>query len=378
MILSPIRLHRFARKTNTPLVNEEMKKFVADHIPEGCHPDHLTIKRLFGQASTRQYYRVTITQQIKNTQQPTYVVMKLPQGFSSLAEEVTKTEESAPKEFPFLNVQKHLANLGIPVPKVFGTNPEKGFILLEDLGDKTVDKLIQGASDEFLLFYYKKIIDTLIDMQLKTAQNASHDCVASYRKFDENLLNWEFLHFLEYGIEDRKKIKLPETEKDVFKKTTEWISKEITKMPQGFVHRDFQSRNIIFKDYNFYLIDFQDALMGPVLYDLVACLRDSYLNITPKQLDTLLEYYIKKLPDSHPYKAKSERTKSDFHLITLQRKLKDAGRFQYILTQKGNPDFIKHVPQSLEYVKQALHELHENKTVGALQEFLSRHLEEFA
>lgn len=355
-------------------MTQELENFLSQRLPENLRSAAIKIEKFFGQASSRQYFRATVA---KSGDTANYVIMKLPQGFSSPAEEITKTDAKAPKEFPFINVQKYLKNLDVLVPQIFAFDAALGLILLEDLGDKTLELLVQNVDGGFFLFYYKKVIDSLIDLQTKTLKNPSKECVAYFREFDAQLLNWEFEHFLEYGIEDRKKTKLNETQREQFKKITQKLSDQITHMPQGFVHRDFQSRNILFKNYNFFLIDFQDALTGPLLYDLVALLRDSYINFTPEQTEKLISYYAENLPSTHPYFNQSEKVKNDFHLISIQRKLKDAGRFQYILTERKNPSFLAHVPQSLTYVKNSLLALKTNPDCRELLDFLYLHLEEF-
>lgn len=355
-------------------MTQELENFLSQHLPAHFHSATIKIEKLFGQASSRQYFRASVA---KSGNTATYVIMKLPQGFSSPAEEITKTNSGSPKEFPFINVQKYLKNLDILVPQIFSFDAALGLILLEDLGDKTLENLVQNVDGEFFLFYYKKVIDVLIDLQTKTLGNPSKECVAYFREFDAQLLNWEFEHFLDYGIEDRKKTKLDDASREQFKKITQKLTDEITHMPQGFVHRDFQSRNILFKNYGFFLIDFQDALKGPMLYDLVALLRDSYISFTSDQTEKLISYYAANLPNSHSYFNQKEKVKNDFNLISIQRKLKDAGRFQYILTERKNPGFLVHVPQSLAYVKNSLLALKHHPDCRELLTFLRLHLEEF-
>ena len=95
---------------------------------------------------------------------------------------------------------------------------------------------------------------------------------------------------------------------------------------------------------------------------------------TDEETDELLEYYTDQLTTDHLYFNKPAQIKNDFHLITIQRKLKDTGRFQFIKTVKGNDSFIKSVPQSLEYVKQALDN---NEEYGELKKLLEKYLPEF-
>lgn len=332
---------------------QDLFKFLEATLPEKPSPDQIEVRKLFGQASSRQYFRVFI----KTQPQKSYVVMVLPKGFSSPAEEITKIREGAPKEFSFLNIQKYLLQNHVPVPEIFGFDANKGFVLLQDLGDQSLERLIKGAEGEFFLFYYKKAIDLLLTLQRQTFGKNSQECVAFYRNFEPDLLNWEFDHFLEYGIEDAKQIRVLDSDKKNFFSETRRMTEKITKMPQDFVHRDFQSRNIFCHGYDFFLIDFQDALLGPVLYDLAALLRDSYILIPQDFLSDLLKYYSDHLWEGHPYFQKESQLKNDFLLLTLQRKMKDYGRFQYIHTVRGNPHFLEHMPLTLVYIKLALDEL---------------------
>lgn len=327
-----------------------LNKFVTDHI--SLNVSRLTITKLFGQASARQYFRAEFESPTQS-----YVIMKLPQGFASVAEEITKVDASAPKELPFLNIQHYLQKLEIRVPKVIGIDENLGLVLLEDLGDKNFESLVATADGPFLVMYYQKLMDELIRLQSLSQKHPSKDCIAWHRSFDEDLLNWEFMHFVEYAIEDRLKTKMSDQDLASFKSITQRISNAITQMPQGFVHRDFQSRNVMFHQLQFYLIDFQDALQGPILYDLVALLRDSYINIQPHQLEKLLAYYSSHLPPEHPYATKIGKVTGDFLLIALQRKLKDAGRFQFIHTVKGNSMFLVHLPQTLTYIRETFEKL---------------------
>lgn len=358
---------------------EEIKAFALTHIKPRLKNEDAEIDKVFGQASARQYFRIRnnkIKPGGKSARPISWIVMKLPEGFASAAspaEEITKVDDQAPQELPFLNIQRYLKSLELPVPEVLAWDEKSGCVLLQDLGDRSLENAVTNATTEFKLFYYKKVLDLLITMQDKTQKNQTQDCTAYHRHFDAELLQWEFNHFLEYGISDRKNIGLSDEIKTQFTTLTAPIAGAIANLPQGFTHRDFQSRNLMFKDYAFTLIDFQDALVGPVVYDLVALLRDSYLNITSSELDALLNYYLSKLPDSHPYFGKNNQLKSDFHLVTLQRKLKDAGRFQYINTVKGNPLFLAFVPQSLSYVKNAFENLSAHQ---GLRTFIAEFVEE--
>jgi len=298
----------------------------------------VSIDKLFGEASSRVYSRI----QTKDGEH--FVVMAMPEGKMSASEEITNLKE-APKELPFINVQKYLNSLGLPVPQIECFSEKDRLLVLEDLGDT---KLADVPSVD----WYKKAIDLLITMQEKT--KAGGDSIAFQRSFDATLLNWEFDHFLEYYVGEKSD--------DDFQKETRKITEELVKLPQTFVHRDFQSRNLMIHNDQLILIDFQDALLGPKPYDLVALLRDSYIDLT-KSLDELVGYYCEKAGEE------LETFRRAFDLQTVQRKMKDAGGFVFIDQVKKNPNFLPFIPISLRYVREALERLPE---YSSLQKWIQK------
>jgi len=321
--------------------------------------DSVEITKLFGHASYRTYYRLTLSDG------KTFVLMQMPPGKSSVSEEITNYK--GPKdELPYLNVQRYLKEIGLPVPTVYAWIPEENLMVLEDLGDRLLESYLKDTTELLRISFYKRAIDLLVKVQKKTREGGSQwDCMALHRSFDATLLNWEFDHFLEYGIENRFQIKVPDEEKRVFTDLTRKISQEILVSPYGFTHRDYQSRNLILKDYDLYLLDFQDALQGPEAYDLVALLRDSYIELSWTAVDQLITYYLEKRAQEGIPVSDDGSFRRLFHLITLQRKLKDTGRFQFINTVKGNPNFLVSVPASLSYIKEAFSHLPDQEPLRA-------------
>ena len=312
------------------------------------------IDKLFGDASYRAYYRIFWSDK------STSILMALPVGKMSLAEEITNYHGEI-REIPFLNIQKYLQHLGLPLPQVLKTNLERGWIFLEDLGDTRLGDLTEGANEAKLRVLYEQAINLLTEMQKKTAQAGTHrqDCIAFHRSFDATLLNWEFEHFWEYYVGVKLNIK-NEKEHRTFQEETQKITEALLKAPQVLVHRDFQSRNLMWHKNRMVLIDFQDALMGPYVYDMVALLRDSYIELSLPLRTHLIHYYCEKM--GYP----TEDFIRFFHLQTLQRKLKDTGRFVYIDRVKKNPNFLPFIPRSIGYIKEALGELSEYKTLSEI------------
>ncbi len=315
----------------------------------------LSLIKLQGEASYRVYYRATLSSG------ESFIVMKMPAGKASASEEITNLKETS-KEPPFLAVGRFLKSRGLPVPEIFHYDPENGLIVLEDFGDETFEKRISRTPPHEWEGWYRKAIDLLIEFQQKTAA-APADSIAHKRSFDLTLLTWEFDHFLEGGIEARLGKKIDPADASDIRRHMQAIVQSLLQAPQILVHRDFQSRNLMIHEGTLRLLDFQDALMGPLPYDLVALLRDSYIALPAETLQHLVASY-----------NNSREFGRMFDLMTIQRKLKDAGRFVYIDRIKGNPSFLKHIPNSLLYVREAFERQADQKP---LFELLQKYVPEF-
>ena len=181
--------------------------------------------------------------------------------------------------------------------------------------------------------------------------------MAFSRAFDRDLYRWELDHFREWLLEAWKGAALspaerPEVERPVRRASPRrWPPSHC-----GFTHRDYQSRNLmVLPGGEQAVIDFQDALLGPRQYDLVALLRDSYVELPADLVDA------DAAPLPGPARGRGRaaprprrRSAPTFDLLTVQRKLKDAGRFVFIDRVKGNPGFLPSIPASLRYVREAL------------------------
>lgn len=299
------------------------------------------IVKLHGDASYRTYYRA------KLSDGQTFIVMQMPSGKASVSEEITNFEGTH-RELPFINIARFLSMRGIPTPTMYCYSEGDHLMIIEDLGDDLMVKRVDGADRTTQLYWYRKAIDLLVKIQQETSEGDGEECVALARSFDATLLNWEFDHFLEYGIEARIGMKMEEGDLKTFNSETRTMSEKISALPYSFTHRDFQSRNLLIRNGDLSVIDFQDALLGPAAYDLVSLLRDSYVRLADDVLEELIRYYADLSMRRH------DELRAEFDLVTIQRKLKDAGRFAYIDRVKGNPDFLKYIPTSLGYVKAAL------------------------
>lgn len=341
------------RETTVPYLDREaLERQLIPVARELCGGGAARLTTLPGGASVRRFHRL----EIARGSPPSLVVMEL--GASPLAsEEVSKARAT---ELPFINVHRYLERAGMAVPRIYRYDEAAGLVYVEDLGDVTLEARVTGASEATQRRIYRLAIDDLVRLQRFAAAHPDSSCTAFSRRFDFDLLKWELDHFVEYGIPQP----LDAARASELDRQFRAIAKQLAAAPSGFVHRDYQSRNLMVQEgssgIRLRVIDFQDALLGPAAYDLVGLLRDSYVPLSDSLLDELVGYYCEQAGIAPAGFV------GLFDLQTVQRKLKDAGRFVFIDRVKKNPTFLEHIPRSLVYVRRALSRLPEWATVSNL------------
>jgi len=328
----------------------------------GARAADAPIRQLKGDASNRSYYRVGQPPQ-------SWVVMVMPPEASKKSEEATKGEP--PAELPFVNVHRYLQRLQVRVPAILRYDEPAGMMVLEDLGDVTFEMALEGGKRREEL--YARAVELLARLRARAERERDPSCLAFTRAFDEDLYDWELHHFREWGLEVWSGKKPTTAERAELDRFFRQIAARLAEEPRGFTHRDYQSRNIMVKDGDLVVIDFQDALLGPRQYDLVALLRDSYVELDLAFVDRMLDHYLQAFQRESGEAIDPRPFKDFFDLLTVQRKLKDAGRFEYINRVKGNPGFLVSIPASLRYVRSALARRPE---LSSMREIIARYVPE--
>lgn len=301
-------------------------------------------------ASTRRYARVALASGA------TEVAMLFPA-------EAESNEAGGPVDdgiagSAFARAQRWLAAAGVRVPDVFAVDEVERVLWLEDLGPIDFDTYANDGRDRGAA--YQRALQLLATFQESTQHDVPAD-VAS-RSFDRALLRWELDHYIEWRLQADLGVALSAADLASLHEGFEQLLERLVAIPTTVVHRDFQSHNIMVvgADEALALIDFQDAMIGPVVYDAVALLRDSYVELSPVELRTGLEAFAARAAQLPAAQGLTPAALIEaFHLQTLQRKLKDAGRFVYIDRVRGNSSFLQFIPSSLRYVRAALAELPE-------------------
>ncbi len=287
------------------------------------------IVALTGDASTRRYYRVV-------TDSNSYV--------SCLSEPRKEDYES-----DFLNVYNVFEMQGVRVPKIHDHNIKKGYFLQEDLGNITLLSHVSLIQDEYEIYEtYKKIIDILIKIH---SIPANKDYSWGRLKFDHEKLMFEMNFTKEHFLRSFLKVELTNEEEELYERQFGQIITELSKEEMVLCHRDFHSRNIMMKNGEPVVIDFQDARQGIVQYDLVSMLEDCYFQLSPKNIKKLKNYYIENTNNLNQSREDFERL---YDLMTIQRIFKAIGSFAYINEDRGDSRYLKYIGFAMEKLRNKL------------------------
>jgi aminoglycoside/choline kinase family phosphotransferase len=271
---------------------------------------------------------------------------------------------------PFANVAALLQQIPLPVPIVLDHSDALGVLALQDLGDVTLQAHLGAATPTEHAALYRQAV-ALVELLQRRGNELRSDAFIPYRiAFDVEKLTWELDFFVKHFMEAYRGVSLSAADREAL--SDEWaaIVDELASEPRVLCHRDYHSRNLMLHDGSLYIIDFQDARLGPDTYDLASLLRDSYVDITDVELDDLIAYFLalRSTPDDADFRRR-------FDLMALQRNLKALGTFGYQTTTRRNPVYIQYIPRTLNYARANLEKY---PRFGRLRELLSTHVDEFA
>ena len=245
---------------------------------------------------------------------------------------------------------------------------------MEDLGDNLVYKLVKN-SDMDLTQLYKKLIDFLVDFQIRGTALLSRCKLASNRIFDYDTLRWETTYFRQRFLENFANLDI---DKDLLDKEFHRLALEALKQPIVLIHRDFQSQNILMKNGEVRIVDFQGARQGLIYYDLMSLLRDSYVDIGDELRAYLLKYYWEKICQTDEYKMSFYEFKFMTVIAALQRNMQALGAFGFLSLIKGKNQFKKYIPLGLRHLAGDLQELRQYRDRFEPLEYLERIIEKIS
>ncbi len=296
---------------------------------EQWQPDSVRVQAISPDGSQRQFIRLV------GPEKRSILIIEPPEGDDIGMQEAASA----------CSIGKHLYRLGIPVAEIYGFDPENGRLFVEDLGDTRLYDMLAPATEDTQLYWYKQVVDVLCRMQTQGVEKFSTTWCWDTPRYDRYLMQEResgyFLHALC---------------RDFFSLSFEWqrveeecrlLAGRAGRAPADFfLHRDFQSRNIMIKDNRIRIIDFQGGRLGPLAYDLASLLIDPYMALSSRVKKTIKEYYVSRLCEIVSYDpAQFER---EYFLLCLQRNLQILGAFAFLSRQRNKVFFARFIKPALQ------------------------------
>lgn len=309
---------------------KSLQQFLNPHFKE----DEYQLAAITGDASFRRYFRV-------NTSEQSYIVM------DSDPDKLDNT--------PYIELNKVFSQHGFKLPKILQADEKQGFFLLSDLGNTHLADLL---GDEDRTLHYKHLIKL-------SAQWAQIPPAQYMKVFDGEFLQFELSIFRDWLVDNFIGEQLSVDEQQMWQQACELLVNNALEQPIVTVHRDFHSRNIMRTGQQWAIIDYQDAVQGPVCYDLVSLLRDCYFKLPEQELDYLLHYAYDEFSEQQLLQDTSfAMFKRWSDLTGVQRHLKAAGIFCRLKLRDGKSGYLNNVLPTLTYISNVSKEYPELTALG--------------
>jgi hypothetical protein len=301
----------------------ELKEWLAALPAAQVLPE--SIRPASSDASFRRYFRVDATDGA------TYIAMDAPPPQEDVR--------------PFIHVAEVFGQSGASVPKILAQDVECGYLLLSDLGSTTY---LHQLSHDTAHKLYLDAIDALVLIQAQSKPDVLPE-------YDRALLHRELMLFPDWYVGKHLGVTMTEKQTETLNKVFEVLLANNLAQPQVYVHRDYHSRNLmVMAQGNPGILDFQDAVYGPITYDLVSLLRDAYIQWDEEMvLDWAIRYWERARRAGLPVNPDVDAFYRDFEFMGLQRHLKVLGIFARLYHRDGKDGYLKDLPLVMEYTRKA-------------------------
>jgi len=280
-------------------------------------------------ASFRRYFRVNVLPEHRASLGATLIVMDAPPERENV--------------LGFVKLDEMLTHAGVTVPRIVATDYERGFMLMSDLGNTTYLQVLDHDNASAM---YADALEALVKFQL----TSEPDVLPEY---DRAFLQRELTIFTEWYLGHHLQATLTDKQQAELQAVFDAILANVTAQPQVYVHRDFHSRNLMQVDAgNPGVLDFQDALYGPITYDVVSLLRDAYVQWDEELvLDWAIRYWQHARELGLPVNKDIDAFYQDFEYMGLQRHLKILGIFCRLHYRDGKDQYLGDLPTVMDYVR---------------------------
>jgi aminoglycoside/choline kinase family phosphotransferase len=252
---------------------------------------------------------------------------------------------------PFVNVSRLMAAVPLPVPVVAGHADDLGILILEDLGDVTLQAHLGITQPTEHAALYRQAVEFVAHLQRRGRELASEEYLPFGIAFDRDKLMWELNFFVRHYLEAYRGQMISASVRTALEEEFLAIAGELADEPRVLCHRDYHSRNLMVQAGQLFIIDYQDARMGPDTYDLVSLLRDSYVDLPEERVDELIRGFLGLGAGGGSAAGAMAEFRRRFDVMSVQRNLKALGTFGHQTTSRNNPVYIQYIPRTLSCVR---------------------------
>ncbi|MBI3939608.1 MAG: phosphotransferase [Acidobacteria bacterium] len=333
-------LHKF------PPAQQRLMEFIRGQ--GACEEKAHSVLKLAGDASARQYFRW------RTGDNTSFVLAVYPQPFDS-------------ENFSYRQVYTLFRRIGVPVPEAHVFDGDRGIVLQQDLGDESLQRRLWSLPCSQWESLFMQAVDLMVQVQTDGTRGCDPKWEAARLAFDFEKLSFELdFFFLHYLVGYRGLTYDARGKSDLYAEF-ESIARQLASYPRYLTHRDYHCRNIMLLQERMYLVDFQDARMGPAAYDLVSLLKDS-IDVPEPAIQSLVRYF---LSLRHLSAEEARDFPTQFELMSVQRMLKALGTYGYQISVRRNPVYRQYLSGTLHRAHQAALRL---KRFPAIQALLEREI----
>ncbi len=322
--------------------------------------DGLAINKLTGDASTRGYYRA-------EAEGRSLIISLYGAPFDETecaADRLARLEETNPSArltfasdaCAHIEATKVFLDAGLPVPRIIATAGSDGLMLFEDVGDLRLQDWLAGRAPAEVRDAYLRATELIVRMQEATELALRADSICARMSFDEAKLRWELGFFFANYFNRYLHLKLDQAVASPVQEDFRALCAELAARPRVLTHRDYHARNLMMCDGRMFIIDHQDARMGPASYDLASLIYDPYTSFDSDMAAEMIERFIEmKSASSVPFED-ANRFRQELELMIVQRMLKAIGTYASQATA-NNPAYIPYIEPARERAIAAMKKL---------------------
>lgn len=344
-----------ATTVNTP---QAIIRLAASHLDAPV--DEVTVTKLTGDASTRSYFRASANNS-------SVIIALYSEPFDETekaSDRLARLEAANPSaRLTFANdpcaqieVTGLLLEAGLPVPPVLATSGPDAIMLIQDVGDLRLQDWLAGRSESEVIEAYRRALAIAIRIQETTERALEADSICAHLAFDESKLRWELGFFFANYFNRYLHLRLDPATSNGVQADFKALCLELAARPRVLTHRDYHARNLMMRDGEMFIIDYQDARMGPASYDVASLLSDPYTTLSDDVVANLVDWFIHNKNASSLPLGNLNEFRTELDLMTVQRMLKAIGTYSS-QAAAGNPAYVSYIEPALNRALSAMRRL---------------------